>query len=122
LYALDSFFKNLDRLFASGYVPNDQDILHCHAKTTGVAETRLNVGTLIYRIFDVCGQHLERKKWIHCFEDVTVILFVAAISDYDWKLIKDRETVSYCAHIHVLSERLSHRQLIITTHALEPNA
>lgn len=25
----------------------------------------------------------ERKKWIHCFEDVTLLLFVVAINEYD---------------------------------------
>jgi guanine nucleotide-binding protein subunit alpha len=122
LYTLDSFFRDLDRLFAPGYVPNDQDILRCRVKTTGITETLFNVGTLTYRMFDVGGQRSERKKWIHCFEGVTAILFLAAISGYDQKLIEDRDTVSYCEHIHVLSERLSHRRLIIATHTLEPNA
>jgi len=26
---------------------------------------------LVYRMFDVGGQRSERKKWIHCFENVT---------------------------------------------------
>jgi guanine nucleotide-binding protein G(i) subunit alpha len=36
--------------------------------------------------FDVGGQRSERKKWIHCFEDVTAIVFVVAISEYDQRL------------------------------------
>ena len=33
-----------------------------------------------YRLFDVGGQRSERKKWIHCFEGVTAIIFVVALS------------------------------------------
>jgi len=32
---------------------------------------------------DVGGQRNERKKWIHCFADVTAIIFVVALSEYD---------------------------------------
>jgi hypothetical protein len=35
------------------------------------------------RIYDVGGQRAERRKWIHCFDDVTAVIFVAAISEYD---------------------------------------
>lgn len=32
------------------------------------------------------------KKWIHCFEGVTAVIFVAAISEYDQKLFEDAST------------------------------
>ena len=44
-------------------------------------------------MLDVGGQRSERKKWIHCFQDVTALLFVVAISGYDQVLIEDRDTV-----------------------------
>merc|ERR1711916_159161 len=31
----------------------------------------------------------ERKKWIHCFDQVTAVIFVAAISEYDQVLYED---------------------------------
>ncbi len=31
----------------------------------------------------------ERKKWAHCFEDVTAIIFVVAMDGYDMKLYED---------------------------------
>lgn len=39
------------------------------------------------------GQRSERKKWIHCFEDVTAIIFCVAMSEYDQVLIEDETTV-----------------------------
>ena len=103
-----SFYGDLDRLFAPDYVPTDQDILRCRIKTTGITETEFQVGPLTYRyvvmlqllalirnysMFDVGGQRSERKKWIHCFEDVTALLFLVAISGYDQVLVEDRDTV-----------------------------
>lgn len=40
------------------------------------------------------GQRSERKKWIHCFEGVTCIIFCAALSAYDMVLVEDKEVVS----------------------------
>ena len=48
-----------------------------------------------YRMFDVGGQRSERKKWIHCFENVTCLLFLAAISGYDQCLVEDKDAVSW---------------------------
>lgn len=45
-------------------------------------------------MFDVGGQRSERKKWIHCFEGVTAIIFCVAMSAYDLVLAEDEEMVS----------------------------
>ncbi|KAH7714566.1 guanine nucleotide-binding protein G(o) subunit alpha [Aphelenchoides avenae] len=42
-----------------------------------------------YRLIDVGGQKTERRKWIHCFENVTAILFVIALSCYDQYMDED---------------------------------
>ena len=44
-------------------------------------------------MFDVGGQRSERKKWIHCFEGVTAIIFCVALSAYDLVLAEDEEMV-----------------------------
>ena len=49
---------------------------------------------LFHRIVDVGGQRSERKKWIHCFEDVTAILFFVALSAYDLGLREEQAIVS----------------------------
>lgn len=40
-------------------------------------------------MFDVGGQRSERKKWIHCFEAVTSIIFCVALSEYDQVLLEE---------------------------------
>lgn len=47
-------------------------------------------------MFDVGGQRSERKKWIHCFEGVTAIIFCVAMSAYDLVLAEDEEMVRAC--------------------------
>ena len=37
------------------------------------------------------GQRSERRKWIHCFENVTSVMFLVAISEYDQLLVEADE-------------------------------
>ncbi|CAO3618252.1 unnamed protein product [Mucor hiemalis] len=86
------FYDHLDRFWEPNYVPSDHDIILCRAKTTGIVETVFHIGSLVYRMMDVGGQRSERKKWIHCFDNVTAVLFVVAISGYDQCLVEDRDS------------------------------
>jgi len=86
------FLKNLDRLSGSDYIPTDQDILRCRVRTTGISQNIFKINDLTYRVVDVGGQRTERKKWIHCFDDVNAIIFLAAISGYDQTLWEDNKT------------------------------
>lgn len=42
---------------------------------------------------DVGGQRSERRKWIHCFEKVTSIMFLVALSEYDQVLVESANEV-----------------------------
>ncbi len=48
-------------------------------------------------MFDVGGQRSERKKWIHCFENVTSIIFCVALSEYDQVLLEESSQVSHAS-------------------------
>ena len=48
--------------------------------------------SLSITLIDVGGQRSERKKWLHCFDDVNAVLFIAAMSDYDQTLREDGQT------------------------------
>lgn len=88
------YFNSIDRMSSPGYMPTDQDILRSRVKTTGITETTFKVGELTYKLFDVGGQRSERKKWIHCFENVTALVFLVSLSEYDQMLYEDESVVS----------------------------
>ncbi|CAB3999179.1 guanine nucleotide-binding G(i) subunit alpha-1, partial [Paramuricea clavata] len=85
------YLNSLDRLGSKDYLPTEQDVLRTRVKTTGIVETHFTFKDLHFKMFDVGGQRSERKKWIHCFEGVTAIIFCVALSAYDLMLAEDDE-------------------------------
>ncbi|KAJ3327201.1 hypothetical protein HDU76_012242, partial [Blyttiomyces sp. JEL0837] len=83
-------------------------------KTTGITETCFHIGELNYRLFDVGGQRSERKKWIHCFENVTAIVFLVAISEYDQVLVED-ETVNRMQEALTLFDSICNSRWFVKT-------
>ncbi|RWS21550.1 heterotrimeric GTP-binding protein alpha subunit G-alpha-q-like protein [Leptotrombidium deliense] len=78
-YYLDS----LATISKCDYIPSVQDILHVRYPTTGINEYPFEIHSIIFRIVDVGGQSSERRKWIHCFDHVTSIIYLVSLSDYD---------------------------------------
>jgi len=86
------FFERIDEIAKETYIPSKQDVLRSRVRTTGIVENAFEIDGNQFKMFDVGGQRNERKKWIHCFENVTAVLFVAAISEYDQVLYEDENT------------------------------
>ncbi|ORY62716.1 guanine nucleotide-binding protein subunit alpha [Leucosporidium creatinivorum] len=100
------FFDNIARIGAASYIPTDQDILRTRVRSTGITEEVFRVKQYTVRVFDVGGQRSERKKWIHCFENVQVLVFVAAINEYDQNLWED-ESVNRMSEALMLFESIA---------------
>lgn len=83
------FLDRVQQISQPGYVPSVDDVVRTRVRTTGIIEERYSIEGQDYSIFDVGGQRNERRKWIHCFADVTAIIFVAAISEYDQCLYEE---------------------------------
>ena len=102
------FFPVLDRLFHDNYQPTEQDIVLCRARTIGITETTFQLKDHEMLMVDVGGQKSERRKWIHCFQDVTSILFLVSLSGYDQCLVEDRDAVRDLSlvsfHTHTFSQ------------------
>jgi len=81
--------EHIDRLAASDSVLNQEDVLQCRIRTTGIVEIEFELDLFKFRVMDVGGQRSERRKWIHCFDDVTAVIFCVALSEYDEKLCED---------------------------------
>jgi len=82
----------IDAIAADDYLPSEQDVLRSRVRTKGIVEKEFEIDKNKFKMYDVGGQRNERKKWIHCFENVTAVIFVAAISEYDQVLYEDENT------------------------------
>lgn len=85
------YTQRIDRISQSDYVPDQEDTLRCRARSTGIMELELILGDYTFKVVDVGGQRSERKKWIHVFEGVNMIIFCVALSEYDLKLYEDEK-------------------------------
>jgi hypothetical protein len=65
-------------------------------------------------MFDVGGQRSERKKWIHCFENVTSIIFCVALSEYDQVLLEESSQVC-------IRQKSTRREFRRANDGVEPN-
>jgi len=83
------YFDNVDRMAAEGYVPTELDVLRSRIRTTGIVRTDFRLHGNDFAMYDMGGQRNERRKWIHTFEGVNAIIFVAALSEFDQVLFED---------------------------------
>jgi GTPase SAR1 family protein len=86
------YMDRLDDIMKDDYTPSEADVLNSRVKTTGIVTESYTIDGTTFEMYDVGGQRNERKKWIHCFEGVTAVIFVAALSEYDMKLYEDGST------------------------------
>ncbi|KAL3313970.1 hypothetical protein Ciccas_007418 [Cichlidogyrus casuarinus] len=86
---MKDYLDNFDRIAEPDYIPDLQDILRVRVPTTGIVEYPFDLDSSIFRMVDVGGQRSERRKWIHCFENVTSIIFLVALNEYDQVLVEN---------------------------------
>uniref|UniRef100_A0A8D0AUJ5 Guanine nucleotide-binding protein subunit alpha n=1 Tax=Sander lucioperca TaxID=283035 RepID=A0A8D0AUJ5_SANLU len=108
-----SYLSDLDRIADSSYLPTQQDVLRVRIPTTGIIEYPFDLQSIIFRMVDVGGQRSERRKWIHCFENVTSIMFLVALSEYDQVLVEsDNENRMEESKKDLLEEKISYSHLV----------
>merc|ERR1719198_1168653 len=83
------YFTEVDRLAAADYLPTQDDILRSRVRTTGIVQSDFMIKSMKFAMFDVGGQRNERRKWIHCFDNVNAVVFVASLSEFDQMLFED---------------------------------
>ncbi|KAJ6452577.1 heterotrimeric G-protein alpha subunit, GPA3-like protein [Mycena sanguinolenta] len=117
-YLMDSagyFFSSIHRIAAPTYVPSEEDVLRARARSTAIIETRFWMGDLMIHMFDVGGQRSERKKWIHCFESVTSIIFCTALSEYDQVLEEEKRVNRMRESLYLFESVINSRWFLRTS-------
>ncbi|KAF7359644.1 Heterotrimeric G-protein alpha subunit, GPA3-like protein [Mycena venus] len=109
------FFSSIHRIAAPTYVPSEEDVLRARAQSTAIIETRFWMGDLMIHMFDVGGVRSERKKWIHCFESVTSIIFCTALSEYDQVLLEERKVNRMRESLYLFESVINSRWFLRTS-------
>lgn len=103
------YFDNIEKFARVDYVCDDMDILKGRIKTTGITESSFKIGPSTVKVYDAGGQRSERRKWIHCFEGITAVIFVIAVSEYDQMLFEDERVNRMHESIMLLDTLLNSR-------------
>lgn len=77
------FFFHLSRIASPDYVPLESDLLYMYLPTKLVNKERFDMDGTPVLMTDVGGRKSERKRWPGLYENMDVVLVVAALSDYD---------------------------------------
>ncbi|CAM9888294.1 unnamed protein product [Scytosiphon promiscuus] len=67
----------------------DEDMIMTRTRTTGIIVTEFSDKPYTYSLVDVGGQRSERRKWMHCFDDVKAVVFLVGLSGYHQVLFED---------------------------------
>jgi len=109
------FWERTDEILRSDYLPTEQDVLRARVRTTGIVQQNFAIGERKYTMFDVGGQRNERRKWIHCFDNVTAVIFVTAISEYDQVLYEDASTNRMDEAVTLFEQICNHNSFMKTS-------
>jgi hypothetical protein len=71
------------------WVPSIDDCVRSRIRSSGIIEVEFEYEGVKFKVLDAGGQRAERRKWIHAFEDVTALIFVASLTEYDETLYED---------------------------------
>ena len=86
------YLNDISRIASPDYRPSTQDVLIARVRTTQVVMEKYRIDNIDFEMYDVGGQRSERRKWIDCFDQVTAVIFVAALSEYDQTLAEAKRT------------------------------
>ncbi|KZP26356.1 heterotrimeric G protein-like protein alpha subunit A [Athelia psychrophila] len=73
------------------------------------------MGQLGIHMPDVSGLRSEHKKWIHCFEDATSLIFCTALTDYDQVLLEDQNTTRMAKSLILFESIINSRWFLRTS-------
>ncbi|EED23039.1 GTP-binding protein alpha subunit, gna, putative [Talaromyces stipitatus ATCC 10500] len=80
-------FNEAKRIACADFEPTEADWIRVGID---IPMAGFYIDKLEYRMANVCGGRCERKKWAGSIEDADLVIFCAALSEYDQVLLEDR--------------------------------
>eukprot|EP01125_Pyxidicula_operculata_P007921 TRINITY_DN2672_c0_g1_i1.p1 TRINITY_DN2672_c0_g1~~TRINITY_DN2672_c0_g1_i1.p1 ORF type:complete len:304 (-),score=45.77 TRINITY_DN2672_c0_g1_i1:832-1743(-) len=87
----EHFLDNVMRYAEEDFIPTTDDVLRVRVRSAGIEEAEFRFDKKLFKVVDVGGQRSERRKWIHCFDGVTLVLYCASLIGYDLMLREDEK-------------------------------
>lgn len=85
------FMDEIEAIRAHDYLPTVAHSVLARVRSTGVVTNHFHIDGNVFELYDVGGQRNERRKWMHVFDNVDAIIFVAALSEYDQTCFEDNQ-------------------------------
>ena len=98
------YLNEVVRLAEEDYTPNEDDMIMTRVRTTGIVITEVKDAPFTYQVVDVGGQRSERRKWIHCFDDVRAIIFLEGLAGYNQVLFEDNTVNRMAESLNLFEE------------------
>ncbi|CAM9528289.1 unnamed protein product, partial [Laminaria digitata] len=89
LDATPYYLQEAQRLADPDMELTEEDMIMTRTRTTGIIVTEFSDKPYTYSLVDVGGQRSERRKWMHCFDDVKAVIFLVGLSGYHQVLFED---------------------------------
>eukprot|EP01126_Amoeba_proteus_P056577 TRINITY_DN7126_c0_g1_i10.p1 TRINITY_DN7126_c0_g1~~TRINITY_DN7126_c0_g1_i10.p1 ORF type:complete len:285 (+),score=69.10 TRINITY_DN7126_c0_g1_i10:591-1445(+) len=83
---LTFFLPKLKSYLEGDSILSYDDMIRVRSLTTGVKDVFFIWDKKAFIMYDVGGQRCERKKWIHCFDDVDTVVYLVASNEFDMKI------------------------------------
>ncbi|KAF5317722.1 hypothetical protein D9619_012602 [Psilocybe cf. subviscida] len=87
----EHFLDKVVEIGRADYWPTDEDILRCRRVSTGISVWHGCMGSTLVDVCDVGGTRSERRKWSKCFDEASVVLFCASLTDYSKALREENQ-------------------------------
>jgi GTPase SAR1 family protein len=95
------------------WVPSIDDCVRSRIRSSGIIEVEFDYEGTKFKVFDAGGQRAERRKWIHAFESVTALIFLASLTEYDEVLYEDQTKNRLQESLEVWSDIVNNASFVV---------
>jgi len=86
---MDFFLSKATKVFHPSFRSSYEDFVRSRITTTSISDALYTIEGIPFHVFDAGGQRSERQKWIHLFEGISAVIFVAALDHFCSMLFED---------------------------------
>lgn len=103
------FLDNVGRFVHPKFEASNDDILRGRIKSVGLTSFEFDLGGTQLVVTDAGGQKSERTQWLHNFDDMSCVIYVASAASYDQMMEEDPS-------VSKLDEALNVFQSLVKSH------